>query len=361
MMPWKNSWFQLAVFTAGLSAFILIFDVMNGGAGWMPKRGGGNNNSYDNQGNPAPTPSPSPTPAPAPANLSSKDARAFTNSLGMKFVPAGTNGVLVSIWDTRVEDFQAFVNATGYDATGGMYTLNSGWKQEGGTWAKPGFDQTLDSPVVGVSWNDANAFCQWLTAKEQQSGTISSKQVYRLPTDAEWSAAAGSSTYPWGNDWPPANNEANLYRRGDGFNENDALPGADGYSYTSPVGTYTPNGYGLYDMGGNAYQLVQEFYRKEMNAPAVLQANPDLANDGGGQAQHIMRGSSWDQLNSTFTSSSLHAGIDPNSRFSETGFRCVLTSPASLYTTVIEIGLGLVVVAVAAFFLVRGKSKTAAS
>jgi len=355
MMPWKNSWFQLAVFAAGLSGLVLVMDIMNGGTSWMPKRGGGGggNNNYN------PSPSPSPTPAPpAPANLSSKDANAFTNSLGMKFVPAGTSGVLFSIWDTRVEDFQAFVNATGYNATGGMYTLNDGWKQSGGTWDKPGFDQTPDSPVCGVSWNDANAFCQWLTNKEQQSGMISSKQVYRLPTDAEWSAAAGNTLYPWGEDWPPANNEVNLYRRGDGFNENDAIPGADGYAYTSPVGTYGPNAYGLYDMGGNVFQFCQDFYHKELNTGDILQAFPTLANDGGGQAFHVMRGSSWDQLDSRVTRSNYRAYLGPDERYSYSGFRCVLTSPGLPWTTILEIGLGILVIAVVGYFFMGRKAAT---
>jgi formylglycine-generating enzyme required for sulfatase activity len=280
----------------------------------------------------------------------------------MKFVPAGTSGVLFSIWDTRVADFQAFVNATGYNATGGMYTLGSnGWKQEGHSWDSPGFNQTPDSPVCGVSWNDANAFCQWLTTMEQQSGKISSKQVYRLPTDAEWSAAAGNSTYPWGNDWPPANNEANLYRSGDGYTDANAVPGADGYQCTSPVGTYLPNAYGLYDMGGNLYQFCQDFYHKEMNSSDLLQAFPTLSNDGGGFTSHVMRGSSWDQLGQLSPRLAYRTSLTPDERDSDTGFRCVLTTPGWAWTTILEIGLGLIVVVVAGYFFMGTKSAKPAS
>jgi hypothetical protein len=90
----------------------------------------------------------------------------WTNSLGVKFVPAGTDGVLFSVWDVRVKDFKAFVDATSYDATAKMVSLDSdGWKARGDTWKSPGFAQTDAHPVVGVNLYDAKAFCVWLTKK----------------------------------------------------------------------------------------------------------------------------------------------------------------------------------------------------
>jgi len=73
----------------------------------------------------------------------------WVNSLGMKFVPVPGVQVLFSIWDTRVQDFEMFVKSTGYDATGGMYTLvQGGWRlQRGATWKEPGFSQEANHPV----------------------------------------------------------------------------------------------------------------------------------------------------------------------------------------------------------------------
>jgi formylglycine-generating enzyme required for sulfatase activity len=111
-----------------------------------------------------------------------------------------------------------------------------------------------DQPVVFVSWNDADAFCKWLSRKE--------KRTYRLPTEAEWEMGCRGGAvwvrYPWG-DKLPGDRDTNF---GDG---NPKLPESlttvnDGYKYVSPVGSYPPNGYGLYDMAGNVMQWVQDYY-----------------------------------------------------------------------------------------------------
>ncbi len=85
------------------------------------------------------------------------------------------------------------MQATGYDAVGGMSSAvtQNGFKLNEMSWKAPGFQQSPDHPVVGVSWEDANQFCAWLTKKERSEGTLATFQSYRLPTDREWSRAVG--------------------------------------------------------------------------------------------------------------------------------------------------------------------------
>ena len=188
----------------------------------------------------------------------------FENTLGMRFVPVPGLNVLFSVWETRVKDFQDFVNATGHDATKGMWSIAGGaWKQQGHTWANPGFAQSPSHPVVGINWDDAKAFCRWLTDKERREGKLAPNQEYRLPTDAEWTAATAGDQYPWGNQWPPPPNAGNYV----GNEPKDAnwpsnwvaIAGYnDGYAMTAPVGTYRPNRFGLYDLGGNAKEQIED-------------------------------------------------------------------------------------------------------
>ena len=150
------------------------------------------------------------TTATAPKPSAAAKENPFVNTLGMKFVPVKGTEVLFSIWHTRVQDFEAFVKATGHDATQGMYSLRSdGWMRRGDTWKDPGFTQGPTHPVCGVSWHDAQAFCKWLTEKERKDGIIDQQQSYRLPTDAEWSQAVGDTKYPWGDQWPPPQGAGN--------------------------------------------------------------------------------------------------------------------------------------------------------
>ena len=114
------------------------------------------------------------------------------NSLGMKFAKVPGASVLFSIWLTRVSDFTAFAAETGYDATKDVYSFSpKGWAPKGTLGRARDLCETDDSPVCAMSWYDAKAFCDWLTKKERLAGRISSAQVYRLPTEAEWKIAVG--------------------------------------------------------------------------------------------------------------------------------------------------------------------------
>ena len=181
------------------------------------------------------------------AQAAPEAAAPLENSLGMRFVKIGGEKVQFSIWETRVRDYQVFKVET-----------HRAWKQ-------PDFDQTSDDPVVNVTWEDAGAFCHWLTERERKIGRLTAQQRYRLPTDPEWSAAVGigpeqgktpedrlkaSVVWPWGADWPP--------RTGDG-NYAPELE-TDRFVNTSPVGRFKPSLHGLFDMGGNAWEWCDDWF-----------------------------------------------------------------------------------------------------
>jgi len=243
----------------------------------------------------------------------------FSNSLGMKFVPVPIKGgksdgqsVLFCVWETRYKDFKTFVDATGYDATKDSdgKEMNIRWDRYDAKWGKI----TTDHPVIYVSWEDAQAFCQWLTKKERDAGTITANQKYRLPTDHEWSCAVGIggdenalesledknskvSAYPWGGSWPPA--------RGAG-NYGKSL-GTDSFDYTSQVGSFGANAYGLYDMGGNVWEWCEDKYKA-------------------GQSWRVLRGASWGDSDRDGLSSSYRYYCRPGTRGNFRGFRCVVGS-----------------------------------
>jgi serine/threonine protein kinase len=200
----------------------------------------------------------------------------FINSLGMEFVPVPGTRVLFCRWETRRKDFEAFVARSGYDMSKGeaAFTVESdGWKQAGGDWRDPHFQQSDDEPVVCVSWEDAQAFCAWLSKVEGRR--------YRLPTDHEWSCAAGigdredarvvakdkdgkvAGVYPWGTQWPPpegAGNYADTTRK----QIRPEFPAIeeyrDGFANMAPAGRFAVNPLGIYDLGGNVLEWCEDWH-----------------------------------------------------------------------------------------------------
>ncbi len=182
---------------------------------------------------------------------------------------------------------------------------------------------------MGVSWDEAKAFCAWLTETERKAHHISEKQEYRLPTDAEWSKAVGKSKYPWGNEWPPPEGAGNYFDDaavanlpGEGWKQ---IPGNDGFAGTSPVGSFKPNPFGLYDVSGNVRQWCEDWYRKEMNEKSLLDKYPNLKEDGGGEKYRVVRGASWDVSAAERLLSFGRGGYTPGRRYNYCGFRCVLS------------------------------------
>jgi formylglycine-generating enzyme required for sulfatase activity len=166
--------------------------------------------------------------------------------------------------------FGAFVEATGYlteaerDAGGGfgidferaevVQDPKHDWRNPG----FPGFTPGPDHPVLMISWNDAEAFCRWLSTKEGRT--------YRLPTEAEWEyAARAGTTTPWWTGSDPgalatAANTADAALRARVPKAGWAAGWSDGFPFLAPVGSYRPNALGLYDMTGNAWEWCHDWY-----------------------------------------------------------------------------------------------------
>lgn len=138
-------------------------------------------------------------------------------------------------------------------------------------------------PIVFVTWDDAQAFCRWLSRKEGKT--------YRLPTEAEWEKAARGGLqgkkYPWG-DEPPDGTQCNFADKSTDFYWSDNKVD-DGYAYTAPVGSFPPNGYGLYDMAGNAWEWCQDRFDWDYYKHSPMR-NPKGPSSG---IDRVMRGGSW--------------------------------------------------------------------
>lgn len=189
----------------------------------------------------------------------------------------------------------------------------------GCSWRNTGFEQKSDHPVVQVSWNDATAFCGWLSKKSGKTVT--------LPTEAQWEYAcrAGSTTaYPWGDNPDDGKGWANcadqsLKQMLPNQPDLAAFKWDDGFVFTSPVGSFKPNAFGLYDMTGNAMQLCQDHpgnFGKGLAWDPTGAATPDL---------RALRGSSWNSSPELCRSANRAGGVREDRHSFSVGFRVAVT------------------------------------
>ena len=223
----------------------------------------------------------------------------------MKLVPV--KNLMVAEFEARVSDYREYLTETRSKASPGIAISGA-----------------LNHPVTGLTADEAEDFCLWLTNRERNLNRIRSWQFYRLPTDLEWSLLVGESDpvgetpnergqnggegYLWGDNWPPSPGSGNLadLAAEPEFGQYVIRNYTDGFTTAAPVGSFPPSTNGLYDLCGNAWEWVSDAFDKE---------NPNLG---------VVRGGGWDSHEKSVLRKSYRNAVPINSRQSHFGFRYVL-------------------------------------
>ena len=194
----------------------------------------------------------------------------------------------ISMFPIIVGEYDRFVAETNHESGASCITLESGEfkSRKARNWRDPGFPQKSISPVTCIDFNDATAYAAWLSNKTGQR--------YRLLSEAEYEYAnrAGTTTaYWWGHDSAAGCAFAN------GFDQDaqSSIPTStastchDGHVFTAPVGSFKPNGFGLFDVTGNVSSWTADCWN-ENYARAPTDGS---ANTAGDCSMRILRGGSW--------------------------------------------------------------------
>ena len=236
-----------------------------------------------------------------------------------------TKPFYLGIHEVTIHEFKQFVADASYkteaegDGTGGWgynpkIAYFEGRKPEY-SWRNPGFPQDDSHPVVNVSWNDAVAFCQWLSRKEGRT--------YHLPTEAQWEYAcrAGTTTRFHNGADPEALAKvaalndiktAALFPQWKKY----AIAASDGYEFTAPVGSFQPNAFGLFDMHGNVWEWCADWYGEDYYTKSPT-LDPPGPESGG---VRVRRGGSWHSW-PLYMRASFRNWNSPDTRYVLVGFR----------------------------------------
>jgi formylglycine-generating enzyme required for sulfatase activity len=235
----------------------------------------------------------------------------------------------VGMHEVTVGQFHAFVIAEDYetdaekDGEGGWGWNATESEFEGlkpqYTWHNVGWPQTDAHPVVNVSWNDADAFCRWLSRKEGRK--------YRLPSEAEWEyccRAGSSGRYSYGEDPDGLALVANVAdatakaKFGAGWK---TISAADGFEFSAPVGRFRGNAFGLFDMHGNVWEWCQDWHDEK-----YYQVSPESDPPGPESGSfRVLRGGSW-YYDPSCVRCAYRIRSTPTRRDNDIGFRVVCES-----------------------------------
>lgn len=228
-------------------------------------------------------------------------------------------------YEVTTAEFGSFVAATGYRPEGPCMEFSppeSFRISDDTTWNQTGFPQTERSPVVCISYYDALAYTNWLSER--------TKRNYRIPTEAEWEYAARSGTttpYFWGDSRLDTCSYANVRSAGADTisdrqaiaDKQDGFPCDDGFVHSSPVGSFMPNNFGLYDIQGNVWEWVADCNHKNYtDAPA----DGSAWLDSSGCQFGVIRSGSFLNLVER-SSTTVRAGRPREGRATNMGFRVV--------------------------------------
>ncbi len=209
--------------------------------------------------------------------------------------------------EVTVGEFKVFVKDTGYKTEaekgeGCLLWMGKGWRRDASVlWNRPGFLQTDRHPVSCVSWNDVSEFVVW---KRRKTGL-----PYRLPTEAEWEYAARAGGKPI---------KSSIAGHSSRLEEYAWFRGNSG-GQTHAIGQKKPNGLGLYDMSGNVWEWVQDWYGGDYYQQGIKN-DPQGPDSGKGR---VMRGGSWYVI-SKAVGPAHRNWTYPHKRYNSLGFRLSL-------------------------------------
>lgn len=249
-----------------------------------------------------------------------------------------TKAFAVGRFHVTVDQFSAFVAATGYKTGAGCYYYTGKWELDSSrSWLNPGFTQQGTYPVVCVNFEDTQAYIAWLSRTTGKS--------YRLLSESEfeYSARGRRDVGTYSRFWF-GNLDGDLCRYGNGADRKlkGTVPGGsgwaiaecdDGHAYTSPVGSYRANEFGLYDMAGNAWQWTQDCYNESYTGAPT----DGSAWTAGDCSRRVLRGGSWENDPGGLRTA-LRYGYATDLRYSLIGFRLGRTLFAGAGATMVVPG-----------------------